>query len=284
MSYMVALTAAIVFNAVDRIITRRALRDHDLADEFLLVYQLTCTILVAPFAIVALAWSDNTWTQGFPLEALGLILATVCLWALYSVSAFRSARLLELSVGSTIGRLRIPITAFLGVLLFRESLSGVAVVGIILLLIAFIPISKLPSRQLNSRGVGYAVLSTLAISFALIVDKALTGWFAPEVVIFIGFAGTTVVAFILNRKTKISRARPIAWPAFIAGAAGAAGYFTLVVALAAGPASVILPVYQASAILYVLAGIVLLQETDGWKRKLLAGVIATAGTALVIGS
>jgi drug/metabolite transporter (DMT)-like permease len=282
--FAVALSIAILLNAVDRLVTRRALRDHDLPDEFLLVYQMTSTVLTAPFAMVALARADASWRQGLPGEALALVVATVCLWSLYSVSAFRSARLLELSVGSTIGRFRVLITALLGVVVFGESLSGIAVAGVVLLLLAFIPISKLPSTQLNPRGVAYALVSTLAISLAFIADKALTGWFAPEIVIFIGFAGTTVVAFVLNRRTPLAHARPVVVPAIVAGAAGAAGYFMLVLALATGPASVILPVYQASAILYVLAGIVLLGETDRWRPKVLAGVIATVGTVMVISS
>lgn len=282
MSFAVALCAAVLLNAVDRLLTRRTLRDHDLADEFLLVYQLVCTVLTAPFAVASLLRPSAASGGILPIPGFLLIVATIAMWALYSVAAFRSARRLELSVGSTIGRLRIVLTAGLGVLFFGETLGPIAIVGVGLLLLAFIPISRLPSRQLNRTGVAYALVSTFAISLAMLADKALTQWLQPEMIVFIGFAGTTAIAFALNRGTRISHARPILVPAVVAGAAGAVGYYLLVVALATGPASLILPVYQASALLYVIAGIVLLGEKDGWRRKLLAGLIAAVGTGLLM--
>lgn len=281
MSFVVALAVAVLLNCVDRLITRRSLRDHDLADNFLLVYQLTCTLITAPFALFFLIQSPLPTPDAGLGFAVVLGVATVLLWGVYSVASFRSARLLELSVSSTVGRLRIIITAIFGMIFFGEHLSPAAIVGVLILLVAFIPVSTLPTAQLNRRGLTYALVATLAISFALMADKALTEWFSPEVVVFIGFLGTTIIAFVLNRHTRLSHAKPVLVTAVIAGAAGAGGYFALVTALAAGPASIILPVYQASALLYVVAGIILLGERNGWGKKILSGCIAAVGTALV---
>lgn len=279
--YLMALVGAAVLNSVDRIITRASLRRHDLSNWFLLVYQLACTIVVAPFAVSALARGPALNARPVDVELWLLIVACVAAWGCYSVASFRSTRLLELALSSTVGRLRLVITAVFGVVLFGERLDFWAIVGVVVLLLAFLPLTRFPRWSLSLPGLGYAALSTFAISFALIIDQALTAWLDPVVVVFIGFLGTTVIGALLHARRQIASVRPILWPAVVAGVCGAAGYYLLVVALASGPISVVAPLYQASGLLSVLAGIVLLGETERWRSKLWADAIATVGATLL---
>lgn len=280
---LVSLCEAIVLNGLDRLLTRRALRDYDLADGFLLVYQVLSTAVSLPLAVVELV------RVGDPDEASDsmiwwVIPLSVGLWAIYSVSAFRSARLLELSVSSTIGRLRIVLTAVLGVVFFGETLGPVAVCGIVLLLLAAVPLIRMPTARISPRGVLLALVSTGAITLALLADKLLTRVLPPSCIVAMGFLGTSLIALILNRRRSWAGLRPIIVPAAIAGVAGTLGYVALLRALAGGAASVILPIYQASGILYVVAGIVLLGERADRGRKLTAAMIATAGAWCLLGS
>ncbi|WCN07399.1 EamA family transporter [Streptomyces sp. M92] len=284
MPYLVPLVVAIVLNTADRTVTRATLRRHgDRADEFLLVYQLTSTLLTVPFAALALLRPGHP--AGVPSgEVLLLVLAAITCWSIYSVSAFRSSALLELSVAATISRLRLILAAFFGVVFFGETVSATHAIGLAVLLVAYIPLTQLPREQLNRKGLAYAAASTVAITLALTTDKALTAWFDPAVILFLGFAGTTLTGFALNKGTSTAALRPVLLPAVLAGTAGAAGYYGLVVAMTEGPVGVILPVYQSSAFIYVLIGIVLLGETSGWRRKVLSAAISLLGAALVLSS
>ncbi|MFE7129476.1 hypothetical protein ACFVIM_01295 [Streptomyces sp. NPDC057638] len=282
MPYLIPLLVAVALNTADRALTRAALRRHsDRADHFLLVYQLTSTLLTAPFALHALLGPAHP-ISSLDTQALLIALAAVTCWSVYSVSAFRSAALLELSVAATISRLRLVLAAFFGVVLFGETISPTHGVGLAVLLAAYIPLTRLPREQLHRKGLAYAALSTLAITLALISDKALTTWLDPAVILFLGFAGTTLTSLVLNRGIKAAALRPVLLPAALAGTAGAAGYYGLLLALAKGPVGVILPVYQSSAFLYVLIGIVALGETTGWRRKILSAAVSLLGTALVL--
>ncbi|RLP75059.1 hypothetical protein D9V32_11610 [Mycetocola tolaasinivorans] len=276
---------AIIFNGGDRLLTRATLRRSGEPDRFLLVYQATATLITAPAAIFSLVnppqYAVNT---EHPSEFWVLIPLSIALWASYSVFSFRSASLLEVSIASTIGRLRIVITAVLGVVLFGETLGPIGWIGIVLLVLAYLPISRLPSATMNRRGLVYAVAATLAISLALILDKALTAGIPPSVVVFLGFLGTTIVALVLNRNRLREPESWLLWPAVVAGIAGAAGYYLLLSALVDGQASIILPIYQAAGILYVVAGIIILSERDHVAQKLTAAGIAAAGVVLVVGT
>ncbi len=281
MTYLLPLLAAVALNTADRTLTRASLRRHDLADEFLLVYQLTSTVLTAPFAVLALARGGIRGTV--PGGTLLLLLAgSVVCWTVYSVYAFRSAARLELSVASTISRLRLVLVAVLGVLFFGETISGTHAIGLAVLLAAYIPLTRLPGTRVDRLGVVYCLLSTVGITGALLFDKALARGLDPAVIVFVGFAGTLVTGFRLNRGLSWRAARPVLGPAAVAGAAGAAGYYALVAALATGPAVVVLPVYQASAFLYVLVGVVFLAESADWRRKVLSAGLSLAGALLVL--
>ncbi len=282
MPYLIPLVVAIVLNTADRTLTRATLRRHDdRADEFLLVYQLTSTLLTAPFAALALLDPDHP-KSALNGDVLLLVLAAITCWSVYSVSAFRSSALLELSVAATISRLRLVLAAFFGVVFFGETISPTHGIGLAVLLAAYIPLTQLPREQLNRKGLAYAAASTVAITLALTTDKALTAWFDPAVILFLGFAGTTLAGFALNKGISTAALRPVLLPAALAGTAGAVGYYGLVVAMAEGPVGVILPVYQSSAFIYVLIGIVLLGETTGWRRKVLSAAVSLLGAALVL--
>jgi len=101
--FAVAL-CAVLLNAVERLLTRRTLRDQDLSDEFLLVYRFVCTALTALFAVAPLLSPQRVlWLRRRSPAISGslLIIATGAMRALHSVTTIRGAKRLELSfVGS----------------------------------------------------------------------------------------------------------------------------------------------------------------------------------------
>lgn len=115
MSYLLPLVLAIALNAVDRLITRATLRRHHQPMDFLVVYQLFSTGALVPVALAAVLTSRAV--HGTPSTVwvlVALVTASVTFWAAYAILTFKSSALVELSVTSTISRLRLVFVAVLG--------------------------------------------------------------------------------------------------------------------------------------------------------------------------
>ena len=283
MNYLLPLALAIILNTVDKVISRRSLRINPNPDAYLLVYQLVCFSVSVPAAALSVVSSNPASIESKTdmLRLSMLVLATMVAWSTFGISTFRSAANLELSISATISRSKLLWTALLGILLFGESLTPLHVIGLVVIFISNISLRKVPLHLLNSRGVGYALLSAISLSTAMALDKWLLEYLSPSIVLCIGFLGATLASLALNRRASLRDLRPTFWSSALAGLAGSAGYYFLLLSMRDGDLSVVVPVYQSAHIVFVFAGIFILKEYTGLRPKLVSAGISTLGIALI---
>lgn len=283
MNYLIPLGGAILCNTIDKLASRRALSSSARPDAYLLVYQLACLAISFPGAIIAVLSPDAARR---PLGELApsawlLVIAAMAAWSLYGVATFRSASVLDLSITATIGSSKLIWAALLGVVLFGESLSWIQVLGLLTVVGAQVVLQRAPLVRFGTAGTLYAALAAFALSMALALDKLLLESLSAPVVLFLGFAGSSITGAALNRQTAWLHLRRLALSALLAAIAGSAGYYCLLLAMASGPLSVVVPVSQSSQIIFVVAGILVLKERVGIRPKLLASAVSACGAVLI---
>jgi drug/metabolite transporter (DMT)-like permease len=274
------LLGAIAFNVADRLVTRIALRNTQQPDHFLVAYQSVSTLVIFPFALLELAdgvAGPADW------RLFALLGCAIVAWTGYSVTNFRSAAVLDVSVHSMLSRLRLVFAAAIGVAAFDESISSIHAIGLGVVLISFVPLSTMPKGVIDRRGVLYGIASALSISLALSFDKGLTSHLSAATITFVGFAGSLIVCCLVLPLPKRADFRAVAPLATAAALAGTGSYYLLISALGRGPASVVVPVYQSGAVISVMLAMLLLRETAAWQRKLLAVALSFVGAAAIVG-
>lgn len=283
MTYLFPLLLAILLNTVDKVIARHTLRITPNPDVYLLVYQLVCLIVSVPAVALSLPNIYSLWLEPKTdtLTLSLLVLAAMVAWSVFGISTFRSAANLELSISAIISRSKLLWSALLGIFLFGETLTTLHIIGLLVIFISNISLRKVPIQLLNSKGVGYALLSAIALSMAMALDKWLLEYIPPSAVLFIGFLGSTVSSLALNRRTSLIDIGHVFWNSMLAGLAGSAGYYFLLLSMQTGNLSVVIPIYQSTHIVFVLAGILILKESSGLRPKLVSAGISILGVTLI---
>ena len=190
---------------------------------------------------------------------------------------FVVAKLLDVSVLSTIINFSVLI-AFVGsVLLYKEQLTIQKILGGLLIVTALFLVSTGKRRvELSFKGILLAVFISIMLGIAVMLDKMGTryfnantynifAWCAP--LLFIVFPGIDIK--IIKKELRIA-----SWKVF--------GYLFQLKALELSEATKIIPIIQTSTLFTVLAGILFLKERENVPRKLIAGVIAVVGVFLLV--
>lgn len=267
MAWFLPLLLATVLSTADKVISRHTLRVICNPDVYLLVYQLICLILSIPAAALSLP-------DSFPfllapraeiLKLFLLMLATMVAWSVFGIATFRSAATLELSISAIFSRSKFLWTTLLGISFFGESLTILHAIGLFFIFISTVSLRSAPVQLINLKGITYTLLSAISISAAMALDKCLLAWFPVPIVLFIGYLGSTLTGLALNKRHKNKTAeqgnlprtvmKKIYCKATLAGLAGSSGYYFLLIAMQHGSLSVVIPLFQSSYILVVLAGV-----------------------------
>ena len=198
---------------------------------------------------------------------------------------FVVAKLLDVSVLSTIINFSVLI-AFVGsVLLYKEQLTIQKILGGLLIVTALFLVSTGKRRvELSFKGILLAVFISIMLGIAVMLDKMGTryfnantynifAWCAP--LLFIVFPGIDIK--IIKKELRIA-----SWKVFVLAGFNVFGYLFQLKALELSEATKIIPIIQTSTLFTVLAGILFLKERENVPRKLIAGVIAVVGVFLLV--
>jgi drug/metabolite transporter (DMT)-like permease len=234
--------------------------------------------------------------EGFTLTMLGLALISVCLHASYAVTLTASYKYGDLSSVYPISRGMGPaLVPLLAVLLLDESISTIAVVGIVLVVLGIYAIHidrrflrdfSHPLKMLAQPGTRLAFLTGLIIAGYTISDKtALNHDLNPVTLSLFDVSGNVlgllpaVIAASwgeLRKEWDLDRARIVG-----AGLLAPVGYLLVLIALTTTRVSYIAPSREVGIVIGTAMGVLLLHEGFGLTRiwgstLVVAGVVVIA--------
>lgn len=181
---------------------------------------------------------------------------------------------------SPITALSPALTAALAIALLRERLSPIAYVGIAVAPVGVVLLSARSGDKAHDSGwIGLAILSLILQGAGAFITKVVVTPAGPSALLLTSAGVQIVVGLFLAPPSRWQRGdlagRPGVYTLVAYGVAAIAtiGYL---LALAAGPAAVIVPLVATSPALAGLLGIVFLRERTG-KRQLAGIALALAG-------
>lgn len=244
-------------------------------------YQFLLALFILPLVVIG--------GVNFPLNPI------VWFWTGVSVSfltaagfmLFRAIKVTEISQVIIFNSTR-PIWIFVGgIILFKEQLTLLKFLGIFLITGALLLIYW----KRDGIKFGYPHLLALgqaaAVSVAALCDRYLINFYSPPLYQFITtFSPAVLMLFLkpsaipkLKSFIKLNRRHLLILLAalFFTGAS----LLILYAYKSGGEVSRVYPIYQTSALLTVLLGIILLGEKENWRRKLIGIIIAISGVLLI---
>ena len=223
------------------------------------------------------------------------VLATIALHMLYFVLLGKGYTHGDLSLVYPIARGMGPmLVPILAVLILSESISGLAIVGIIAIVAGIYTISwwgnftallRDPLEIVKNSGTRYAILTGITIAIYAIVDKRGVDHVEPFLYMYFMTLGSAIglAPYILSTcgVTQVRRElRANTVPILLSGLLLFLAYGMVLTAFSLSRVSYVAPAREVGIVLGVVLGVVLLKEPFG-RGRLLGSSFIVAGLALI---
>ena len=280
--------SAVVFLFVLLAISFRVI--HKLLDKYVLesvspyafswLTQIVSTVLLLPFAwpYFELPKSSMAWFA---------IIGGILIWTLVSVSTYIAVKKTHISIKAPLSQSKIIWVFFLGLIIFGESITVQKVIGTVILFIAVSLLLYHPEYKwgrLTDPGVLWVLGNAILASIAAIVDKFALGYFRPELYIFLVYLvpGIILTGFFPRIKGDIKQLlKTHGKLALLTILLSTAAYFCVLKAYSLAEVTLVFPLLQLTTILTVLAGILIMGETEHKWQKIIASAIAVLGAIII---
>ena len=273
-SWLPAALFALVAWAIQRLLSKVALTTLG-TRRFYLLSATVSLLIYAPYVVLRPPLVSDL------LPAFGL----ACLMALTFGVTTEAIRRGPLGAVSPITALSPAITAFLGITLLAERLNWISYLGVALSPLGVVLLSLKPEKDKHGRQgwLWLALLSLALQGIGAFIAKLVVTPNGPSALLLLGASVQVVVGLFLAPPWKWSRADLRGRPArftIVAYALGGIATIGYLLALASGPAAIVVPLVATSPAVAGLLGITLLREKT--NRRQLAGIaLALVGTVLL---
>ena len=271
------LTAA-VLHAFWNILSKKA---NGRAPFIWLVY-IASTFMYLPVLLYRIRQGDDVISQ----PVLWFSLSSAALHIAYYLILQKGYRSGDLSVVYPLARGTGPLfSSVAGILLLHEQLKLKASIGLGLILIGVLIITRLSFRKENNAkiitGVYWGMLTGFFIALYTFNDTVVVKQYAisPLIITFVSnmFSTFLLFPFVLSQKTEIKREiRQHKWSIVTIGLLSPAAYILVLEALKYAPLTVVAPARETSILIGVFMGSRVLNEEDG-RRRLIASVSILGG-------
>ncbi len=272
------IALAIIAAASEKCLNRFFLADGTDYWGYLIGYNIGAILFVLGFSGLPSLPHDSSQ---YPL--LGI---SGFLWLMVCVFTFKADQYAEVSVTSVISRLQLILICLGGMFFFGEKISNLGFVGLLLISFGLILLGfrkKMTSFRANP-GVTYKLLSVAVISAVFLIDKGLIQHIDAKTITFFGYATPLLFALISSPKRVLPALRLTRKLKFMnmgLGALSCLSYYGLVQAMKSAPISLVVPLFQLELVLVLIAGYFILNERDGFFKKLAASVVILIGVGLM---
>lgn len=223
--------------------------------------------------------------DSYDLGILALVIGTLILTIALHVTNTVSLKYLEASVYSVLYNLRIVFTTILGIIFLGEDTDWLRICGGILILLAIFIVKQKGSKSIISKGFEWGLAAALTISFLNLFEK--------ELITDIGYLNYAVplmaVATLIMWGYLYYRDRAIDYKIMLKPrmiqlmALRDISAFGFVAAFAYGGLLSVSNYISSMGVIFMVAlGVLLLDERDYLRRKIIATGVAVCGLTLVL--
>ena len=277
--FIYSLLAALFFSA-QRITSRIILREKGDPIAFTMIHDFLSGVFILPllfFFDISFPAKPTTWVF--------FLLATVFFTFSDSFS-FNAIQNLDISTYQIINQLRHVFVLFGAFLLYNESLSFFKLLGVFLIILgAVITLyhgKKVSFNTQYKKGILFTVLAAFFVSLAFMSDKTLLQDFsfilyASLSMLGIGVLGSLYLLAIGKGKSLVKECKLQGKSIFLVALLFAGYKIFIVLSVATGELSKVIPVTQSSLVFIVLGGIVFLKEYERLWQKIIGVFVIALG-------
>lgn len=203
-------------------------------------------------------------------------------WILFGRFEYDAHKHVEASTLTIVERLAPVINLILSVLFLYESLTFLKIIGLFLTIIASIMVIGFDWKK--SKGMGYALLTTLFLGIGWTFDKVLTPIYGVILFSFLSFFSPSIanaaippIRFsVLQKELRIG-----VWKLVILALLNIIGYGAMIKAFTLGEVSRVVPVATSTPPLVVLGAALLLKERKDLAKKIFAAFLVSVAIFLM---
>ncbi len=268
----------ILFETLNSVLRRKALRKTKYEYAFTILWQLSAGILM----ILTLPFVKNYGT--FNLKILILFGISIFFWALTNAFLFTAYKYEEVSVLSPISPLYNIIAFTIAVVFFSAHINNWVIVGFILIICASLLSGFYMTKFKPSKGVVYFLLSLFFEGIAFGLSIPVTKIYSSFIYIATCFTIPGLINFFIFLRPRVSHLQyeiNVQWKTIIACAVIVdLVYVFEYAALKIGNVSQVVSLSAATTFLIVISGIIFLKERKNVPIKIIAALLAIAGALL----
>ena len=215
----------------------------------------------------------------FTIPNVVIVLVGGFLYGTFEKFRFRAAKNLEASVLITLFTVAIAINFIGSVIFFHEPITFTKLLGLGLIISGILLVSNKSLRKLNKNHLYIGVLTATILGFAWLNDKLGTSYFNPETYTLLMWILPLFIVYSPKISFRVYKSDMVSgsWKLILMAALNVCSYFLFLSGLRLAESSRFIPITQTSILTTVLAGVLLLKETDHVKQKIIASILAFAG-------
>lgn len=223
-----------------------------------------------------------------PPEGWLIWVGATIIYTAFIFITYKAGQTAEATERAVVNQLQIPWALLLAFAFLSESVTQQKLAGAACIIGGALLCTYRPGAvRWKVEGVRLIAFAAILAGTASIFDKAAMGYFPPLLyalplyivpsLLGIAWLGETGMARI--KKSLSTHLAPIA----LAGFVSLASYILFLLAMQRLPASETIILYNTNIVLVALGGMLFLSEKEGWRQKILGGLLAFLGAALVAG-
>jgi len=275
-----ALSSALI-GGMSSLMQRYILRSHDFVS-----YAFLFQILSGLFFIPLMLFDFKVPTDIFGIE---IVLLGIVVWTITSLCIYKSVQMLEISIGSPVGSVKILFLLLLSYFLLSESLTTSKIIGTLSIFLGMFILTYRKGAsfsRLRDKGVQLTIFSAFMLALASIVDKtALRYWSVPTYSFFVFFfVGIAIGTLMKKRFDKlIYLVRKSGSVVVLASILVVAVYYLELQAYKLTDVSNVYPIARFSLFFTVFGGIIFLKERKDILQKILGVIPMFLGILFISG-
>jgi len=218
-----------------------------------------------------------------------LVIIASALWSITGVVAFKSVKLVDVSVRAPLSELKIILLLILSVVFLKEVLTFEKVLGTVIIFVGFLVLHhsrKVTLFKWTDKGIKLVLLAAFLIAISSIIDKYALTFFTAGMyggLVFL-LPGLFLGVFAMRKKGRVKSLlkNKLRW-LLTAVVLSVVAYYFMLSAYKLADASLVFPIVRSATIITVLGGITFLGERKQIAKKIVATLIVLAGVVLLSG-
>lgn len=276
MEFYIFAFAAVICSSLTCILFKHAVKEHTCEWSILILFHAVAIIILTPFVeIKSISLLTST-------ELLLLLVSSIC-WVCGDLFGVRALKYMEASVCEAFGTMRLILIALVGVIVFNESFTLTAIVGITLIITGVLAQMRLDAST-DMRGVMCMLTNAVFIATALSLDKILIRTVPEETILFYGFLLPTILyASVGYKKLKniVPTCKEISAYFLLSPLLGLLAYYYLLIALANGSLTLTYTIQETAILFVLLFEILILQARHALVPRVCCCVFCSVGAMAV---